>query len=83
MPLAKFRLPAQNHTYFALDLIEPRIPLFISIAAASFLYIGMVDLAPILHHDSGFKSSVVQLAGLLSGVGTILLLHNALVKDLL
>ncbi len=44
----------------------------------SFLYIGMVDLAPILHHDSGFKSSVVQLAGLLTGVGTILLLHNAL-----
>ncbi|HEX5885235.1 MAG TPA: hypothetical protein VFY67_11910 [Pyrinomonadaceae bacterium] len=46
--------------------------------AMSFLYIGMVDLAPILHHDSGFKSSVVQLAGLLTGVGTILLLHNAL-----
>lgn len=64
--------------YFALDFIEPRIPLFISIAAASFLYIGMVDLAPILHHDSGLKSSIVQLAGLLSGVGTILLLHTAL-----
>ncbi|HKZ79080.1 MAG TPA: ZIP family metal transporter [Pyrinomonadaceae bacterium] len=62
-------------TYFALGFIAPRIPFFLTISAASFMYIGMVDLAPILHHDSGLKKSFVQLTGLLAGVATILMLH--------
>jgi zinc and cadmium transporter len=65
-------------SYFALEFIAPRIPLFLTISAASFLYIGMVDLAPILHHDSGLKKSLVQLVGLSAGVITILLLHSVL-----
>jgi zinc and cadmium transporter len=64
--------------YVALGFIAPRIPVFLTVAAASFLYIGMVDLAPILHHDSGLKKSLNQLAGLLAGVGTILFFHQAL-----
>ena len=64
--------------YFALGFIAPRIPYFLTISAASFLYIGMVDIAPILHHDSGLKKSFVQLTGLLAGVATILILHQAL-----
>jgi zinc and cadmium transporter len=64
--------------YFALGFIASRISFFLTISAASFLYIGMVDLAPILHHDSGLKKSVMQLAGLLAGAGTMLLLHEAL-----
>lgn len=35
-------------------------------------------LKTILHHDSGLKKSLLQLAGLLAGSGTILLLHGAL-----
>jgi zinc and cadmium transporter len=64
--------------YVALDLIEPRIPYFLTFAAASFLYIAMVDLAPILHHDSGLNTSLRQLIGLVAGVGTVLLLHGTL-----
>ena len=64
--------------YFALAFIVPRIHYFLTISAASFLYIGMVDLAPILHHDSGLKKSLVQLCGLVAGVMTILILHQAL-----
>ena len=64
--------------YFALGFIAPRIPYFLTISAASFLYIGMVDIAPILHHDSGLKKSFVQLTGLFAGVATILILHQAL-----
>lgn len=64
--------------YFALEFIAPRTPLFLAISAASFLYVAMVDLAPILHHDSGLKKSFVQFAGLLAGVGTILILHQTL-----
>jgi len=64
--------------YFALGFIAPRIPYFLTISAASFLYIGMVDIAPILHHDSGLKKSFVQLTGLFAGVVTILILHQTL-----
>ena len=64
--------------YFAFAFIAPRVPLFLTISAASFLYVGMVDLAPILHHDSGLKKSFLQLAGLVAGVGTILILHLTL-----
>jgi len=68
--------PGAILAYFALGLIEPRIPVFLTISAASFLYVGMVDLAPILHHDSGLKKSLVQLIGLVAGVATILSLHT-------
>jgi zinc and cadmium transporter len=64
--------------YFAIGFIVPRIPYFLTISAASFLYVGMVDLAPILHHDAGLKKSLVQMTGLFAGVATILVLHQAL-----
>lgn len=64
--------------YFAIGFIGPRIPFFLTISAASFLYIGTVDIAPILHHDSGLKKSVLQLTGLLAGAATIFLLHKVL-----
>ena len=64
--------------YFAIGFIAPQIPFFLTISAASFLYIGMVDLTPILHHDSGLKKSILQLTGLLAGAGTIFLLHEVL-----
>jgi zinc transporter ZupT len=48
----------------AVDFIAPQTPYFLTIAAASFLYIAMVDLGPVLHHDSGLKTSLRQLPGL-------------------
>jgi zinc and cadmium transporter len=71
-------LPGAVLAYVAQELVEPYLSFFLAIAAASFLYIGMTDLAPILHHDSGFKKSFLQLIGLLLGVGTIGLLHHTL-----
>jgi zinc and cadmium transporter len=65
-------------TYFAIGFVAPRMPFFLTISAASFMYVGMVDLAPILHHDLGLKKSLSQLTGLLAGVATILLLHQTL-----
>jgi zinc and cadmium transporter len=64
--------------YLAIQAIEPHIPYLLAIAAASFLYIATVDLAPILHHESGLKKSLMQLAGLLLGSGTISLLRHLL-----
>ncbi|HSF24200.1 MAG TPA: ZIP family metal transporter [Blastocatellia bacterium] len=71
-------LPGALLGYLALHTIEPHIPYLLAIAAASFLYIATVDLAPILHHESGFKKSLLQLAGLLLGTGTIAGLHRLL-----
>jgi zinc and cadmium transporter len=69
-------LPGALLTFAAGDLIEPYLPYFLAVAAASFLYIAMTDLAPILHHDSGFKRSFQQLAGLAAGILTIALLRR-------
>jgi zinc and cadmium transporter len=69
-------LPGALLTFAAGEYIEPYLPYFLAVAAASFLYIAMTDLAPILHHDSGFKRSFQQLAGLLAGILTIGLLHG-------
>lgn len=71
-------LPGALMGYAALQVIMPRVPFLLAIAAASFLYIATVDLAPILHHESGFKKSLLQLTGILLGTGTIILLHEIL-----
>lgn len=71
-------LPGALMGYAALQVIMPRVPFLLAIAAASFLYIATVDLAPILHHESGFKKSLLQLTGMLLGTGTIILLHEIL-----
>ncbi len=69
-------LPGALLTFAAREFIEPYLPYFLAVAAASFLYIAMTDLAPILHHDSGFWRSCQQLAGLVAGILTIALLHG-------
>lgn len=68
-------VPGAVIAHFALPYIQPGIPYFVAIAAASFLYIATVDLAPILHHETSFKGSLYQLAGLFAGTGTILAIH--------
>jgi zinc and cadmium transporter len=71
-------LPGALLGYVAIQAIEPHIPYLLAIAAASFLYIATVDLAPILHHESAFKKNLLQMAGLLLGTGTILALQHLL-----
>jgi zinc and cadmium transporter len=61
--------------YISLQIIAPNLPFVLAVAAASFLYVAMADLAPILHHEAGFRRSLVQFAGLLLGAGTIFLLN--------
>jgi zinc and cadmium transporter len=75
---ASATLPGAVLAYVMLGAIEPYTPYLLAIAAASFLYIATVDLAPILHHESAFKKSLVQMAGLFLGVGTIAGLHHLL-----
>ncbi len=47
------------------------IPYVIALAAASFLYIAIADLIPGLHHRSGHRMEVGQIALLLAGIVTM------------
>lgn len=71
-------LPGALLTFAAEKQIAHYLPYFLSFAAASFLYIAMTDLAPILHHDSGVRKSSQQLVGIVGGILTIGLLHRVL-----
>ena len=54
------------------------VGLILALSAANFLYIGMVDLAPILHHHIDIGSAVRQTAGLVAGAVTLAFLHSLL-----
>lgn len=71
-------LPGALLAYGAMGLIAPGIPYLLALAAASFLYVATVDLAPILHHESGLRKSLLQATGMLLGTATIYALHEFL-----
>ncbi|MFM7293463.1 MAG: ZIP family metal transporter [Burkholderiales bacterium] len=59
--------------YFALAQAQSLIPYALVIAAASFLYIAIADLVPMLHQERGRRAAAGQTALLLVGVSIILL----------
>lgn len=71
-------VPGALLAFFAMDRIEPLVPSLLALAASSFLYIATTDLAPILHHEVGIRSSVLQFVAILLGIGTIAFLHTML-----
>jgi zinc and cadmium transporter len=58
--------------------VEAFVPYVLSVAAASFLHVTMVDLSPVLHHPGTFRDAARQTGGLLIGIATILLLDEAM-----
>lgn len=56
--------------------VEAYLPHILALSAANFLYIGTVDLAPILHHHIGLASAARQTVGLLAGAATLMILHS-------
>jgi zinc and cadmium transporter len=57
--------------YGGLGYAEPIVPYALSVAAASFLYIGLADLVPGLHGRVGAASGVWQFAMMIAGMVTI------------
>ncbi len=57
--------------YGWLAYAEPIVPYALSVAAASFLYIGLADLVPGLHGRSGAAKGVWQFAMMIAGMVTI------------
>ena len=58
---------------------KPRalVPFVLAVSAASFIYIASADLIPSLHKRSSPRASLLQVALLLAGIGTIALLQAA------
>jgi zinc and cadmium transporter len=57
--------------YAALTALRPAVPLMISFAAASFIYIAAADLIPEQHKRVGLRATTQQLALIASGAGLI------------
>lgn len=65
-------LPAAVISYFSLKATQALIPYILAISAASFIYIAMADLIPLLHQKVSIRDSARQFILLLAGIGTIL-----------
>jgi len=64
-------LPGALAAYFWLGEMSGAVPYILAISAASFIYIASADLIPGLHRQVTFVKSLVQLALVLAGIGTI------------
>lgn len=68
-------LPGAVIAYFFLGAMMEVIPYILALSAASFIYIAIADLVPILHRRTGFTSTLMQLSLILGGIATIALFH--------
>jgi len=59
--------------YFALSHVAEALPYCLTIAAASFLYIAISDLLPLLRRESHFGTSVSQIIAMFLGIALIAL----------
>ena len=64
--------------YFSLGPIQGVGPYLLAVAAGSFIYIANADLVPELQARPGPTSFLMQVAWLVIGIGTVLVLHWAL-----
>lgn len=61
--------------YYALKTMQSWIPVILSLAAASLLYVAVADLIPGLHRRTEFKATLQQVVLISTGILTIGLIH--------
>ncbi len=66
-------LPGAMIAYFFLGTTREAVPFILALSAASFIYIAIADLVPILHRQTGLTATLRQLGLMLAGIGTIAL----------
>jgi zinc and cadmium transporter len=57
--------------YFAVSHVQQAVPYVLAVSAASFLYIGIADLIPVLHRQTSLRAGMDQLLLVLAGVALI------------
>ena len=68
-------LPGALIAYFFLGATREAVPFILALSAASFIYIAIADLVPILHRQTGLTATLRQLGLMLAGIGTIALFN--------
>jgi zinc and cadmium transporter len=64
--------------YLALEKLQIYIPYVLMLSAASFLYIALTDLFPLMHKVNHHESALVQAGFIMTGVGITFLIGHAL-----
>ena len=59
----------------ALEAVQSAVPVLLSLAAASMIYVAVADLIPGLHRRASLSATLWQVSLILLGVGTIRLAH--------
>jgi zinc and cadmium transporter len=64
--------------YLALEKLQIYIPYVLMLSAASFLYIALTDLFPLMHKVNHHESALVQAGFIMTGVGITFLIGQTL-----
>lgn len=62
--------------YFALSAMAGAIPVFLSLAAASMIYVAVADLIPGLHKRTELRATLHQVVLIVAGITTIWAAHH-------
>jgi len=69
-------VPGAILAYLWLDQVSAMVPYILALSAASFIYIALSDLVPVLSKSVGKSATVRQFVLILAGVATIALFHH-------
>lgn len=62
--------------YFALSAMQGAVPVFLSLAAASMIYVAVADLIPGLHKRTELRATIQQVSLIGAGIATIWFAHH-------
>jgi zinc and cadmium transporter len=62
--------------YFALSAMQGAVPVMLSLAAASMIYVAVADLIPGLHRRRELAATLQQVVLIALGIGAIILTHH-------
>lgn len=69
-------LPGAVLAYLWLDQVSTVVPYILAISAASFIYIALSDLVPVLSRQVDRGATIRQMLLILAGIGTIAVFHH-------
>lgn len=72
---ASTTLPGAVLAWFWLAEMRGAVPFILALSASSFIYIAAADLIPSLHRKTSASASIRQLALMLTGIGTIVIVR--------
>jgi len=69
-------VPGAILAYLWLDQVSTMVPYILALSAASFIYIALSDLMPVLSKHVGLGAAVRQMSLIMAGIGTIAVFHH-------